>query len=257
MRLQDKVAIVTGAGRGIGRSIAETFAHEGAAVVVASRTLAEVEAVAEQINAAGGKALAVVADVGVEEQVEALVERAIERFGRVNIMVNNAAIANVADFLHTPHDEWQRIVQVNLFGAVFGARSAARAMIAGGTGGRIINISSIHGYRGEAGSSHYDVAKGGMDQLTRTLAIELAPQGILVNSIAPGFVDTAMSVVGGENELESDWFKDIYVARRKIPLARAAQPVEIAKTAVFLASDDASYITGHVLVVDGGLSVTF
>ena len=257
MRLKDKVAIVTGGGRGIGRAIAEEFAREGAPVVVSSRTEHEIMAVAEQIKASGGRALAVVADVGVEEQVEDLVARSIAAFGRLHIMVNNAAISTVADFLHTPHEEWQRVVQVNLFGAVFGARSAAHAMIAGGTGGRIINISSIHGYRGESGSSHYDVAKGGMDQLTRTLAIDLAPHGILVNSIAPGFVDTALSVVDGVNELESDWFKDIYVARRKIPLARPAQPDEIARTAVFLASDDSSYITGHVLVVDGGLSVTF
>lgn len=257
MRLQDKVAVVTGAGRGIGRAIAERYAREGASVLLAARTEHEVAAAAEAIQAGGGCAVPFVADVGQQDQVEALVTRAVDEFGRLDIVVNNAAISNQADFLSTPHDEWQRVVQVNLYGAIYGARAGARAMVAGKHGGRIINISSIHSYRAEPLASHYDVAKGGLDQLTRTLAVELAPYGILVNSIAPGFVNTSMSIIDGANELESDWFKDIYVGRRKIPLARAAKPHEIANAALFLASDEASYITGHVLIVDGGLSVTF
>ena len=257
MRLQEKVALVTGAGRGIGRAIADRYADEGAAVGLMARTMQEVKDAADQITATGGRALPLVADVSDQEQVDVTVQAMLETFGRLDIVVNNAAIFTPADFLSTAHDEWQRVVEVNLYGAIYVARSGARAMAGAGRGGRIINISSIHGYRAEPQASHYDVAKGGMDQLSRTLAVELAPYGILVNSIAPGFVNTSMSVVDGVNELETDWFQDIYVRRRKIPLARAAEAHEVAGTALFLASDDSSYITGHVLVVDGGLSVTF
>jgi NAD(P)-dependent dehydrogenase (short-subunit alcohol dehydrogenase family) len=257
VRLEGKVALVTGAGRGIGRAIAELFAREGCAVALAARNEREVADVAGGIEAAGGRALPLRADVGRPQEAEALVSRTVEEWGRLDILVNNAGIFAPTSFLDSSLDEWDRVVRVNLYGAVYCARAAARAMVAGGRGGRIINVSSIHAYRGEPLSSSYDVSKGGMDQLTRTLAIDLAPHGILVNSIAPGFINTSMAVVDGANELESDWFREVYVERRKIPLARAAGPEEVAPAALFLASDESSYITGHVLVVDGGLSVTF
>jgi meso-butanediol dehydrogenase/(S,S)-butanediol dehydrogenase/diacetyl reductase len=138
------------------------------------------------------------------------------------------------------------------------ARAMTPVMIDGGRGGAIVNVSSIHGYRVEEMASAYDVAKGGLDQLTRALALELAPHGIRVNGVAPGFVDTPMSILpDGTNELELPWFREHYVGRRKIPLARAADPSEIASTVAFLASGDASYVNGAILVVDGGLSITF
>ena len=257
MRLEGKVALITGAGRGIGRAIGELFAREGCAVALAARTEGEVAEVARGITSGGGSALPLPGDVGRPEEAEALVARALEEWGRLDILVNNAGIFSPTSFLDASAEEWDRVVRVNLYGAVSCARAAARAMVAGGRGGRIINVSSIHAYRAEPLSSNYDVSKGGMDQLTRTLAVELAPHGIRVNSIAPGFVDTSMAVVDGANELESPWFKEIYMERRKIPLARAAGPEEVAPPALFLASDESSYITGHVLVVDGGLSVTF
>ncbi len=257
MRLEGKVALVTGAGRGIGRAIAELFAREGCAVTLAARSEREVVHAADGITATGGRALPLPADVAQPREAETLVSRTMDEWGRLDILVNNAGIFTPTSFLDSSLEEWEHVVRVNLYGAVHCARSAARAMVAGGRGGRIINVSSIHAYRAEPLSSNYDVSKGGMDQLTRTLAVDLAPHGILVNSIAPGFINTRMAVVDGTNELESDWFREIYVERRKIPLARAAEPEEVAPAALFLASDASSYITGHVLVVDGGLSVTF
>jgi NAD(P)-dependent dehydrogenase (short-subunit alcohol dehydrogenase family) len=257
MRFTGKVAVVTGSGRGIGRSTAELLAAEGAAVVVNGRTRDEVESVAAGIRAKGGKALAVIGDVGDPEAADALLNAADREFGHIDILINNAAVFRTHDFVKDSMAEWMRVLEVNLLGAVRCARAAATRMVKAGQGGRIVNVSSVHGFLAENHSSHYDVAKGGMDQLTRTLAVELAPHGILVNGVSPGFVDTAMAVVKGVNELETDAFREIYVKRRRIPLARAAQPEEIARVVLFLAGPENSYITGESIVVDGGLSITF
>jgi len=257
MFLKDKVAIVTGSGRGIGRATTELFAANGAAVVVNGRTRREVQAVAQGIRATGGRAVAVVADIGQTETAQALVDTACREFGGVDVLVNNAAISKTHDFIGDSFAEWMQLFEVNLLGAVRCARAAAAAMVKAGRGGRIINVSSVHGFVAENRCSHYDVAKGGLDQLTRTLAVELAPHGILVNGVAPGYVNTAMSVVDGVNELETEAFREIYVKRRRIPLARAAEPEEIARVILFLAGPDNTYITGQSIVVDGGLTVTF
>ena len=257
MRFQNKVALVTGAGRGIGRAVAEAFAREGAAVALVARTAAEVEAAAAEIAAMGARTLPVAGDVSQPEEVEAFVARVAAELGTIDILVNNAGISVSSGFVDTSFAEWNRVMLVNLYGAVHCSRVVARAMIQDGRGGAIVNVSSIHGYRAEPGASSYDVAKGGLDQLTRALAVELAPHAVRVNGVAPGFVETSMAVVNGVNEHETAWFRTIYVGRRKIPLARPADPVEIAAPVLFLASEDASYVTGHTLVVDGGLSVTF
>lgn len=257
MRFQDQVAIVTGSGRGIGRATAELFAAEGAAVVVNSRSAHEVDRVVDGIRQRGGRAVAMVADVGAVTSAEQLVDIAVREFGGLDILVNNAAVSRSHDFIKDSFSAWMEVLEVNLLGAVRCAKAAGRRMVQQGRGGRIINISSVHGFLAENHSSHYDVAKGGMDQLTRTLAVELAVHGIQINSVSPGFVDTAMSIANGVNELESESFREIYVKRRRIPLARAAQPEEIAKVVLFLASPDSSYITGETIVVDGGLSITF
>jgi NAD(P)-dependent dehydrogenase (short-subunit alcohol dehydrogenase family) len=255
--LDGKVALITGAGQGIGRATALAFAREGAALALLDREPGAVEALAAEI-AGGGQALAVGADIAEPAQVEEAVARTVAHFGRLDILVNNAAIAAAGDFVDGPYDAWDRVVRVNLYGAIHCARAAARAMIAHGNGGRIVNISSIHSYRAEAGATSYDVSKGGVDQLTRTLAVELAPHGIRVNGVAPGFIRTTMSVgPDGVSEHDTDWFREIYVGRRKIPLARGGQPEEVAAAVLFLASEESSYITGAVLPVDGGLSVTF
>jgi 3-oxoacyl-[acyl-carrier protein] reductase len=250
--------MVTGAGRGIGRSTAARFAAEGASVVLLARSDGEITAAASDITAEGGTAHAITTDIADPAQVERAVSEAVEKFGRIDILVNNAGISIPLPFTGTSHEAWNAVMEVNLYGAIHCSRTVAPVMIDGGRGGAIVNVSSIHGYRVEPLASAYDVAKGGLDQLTRALALELAPHGIRVNGIAPGFVDTPMAILpDGTNELDLPWFAEHYVGRRKIPLARAADPAEIASTIAFLASPDASYVNGAILVVDGGLSITF
>ncbi len=250
-----KVALVTGAARGIGQAIAALLAREGAAVLLADLPTSDGEATAAALAAAGGQAAFVAADV--TQDAEAMVAAAVATFGRLDILVNNAGIFYNADALATPFADWRKAFDVIFYGALHCCRAAGAQMVAQGQGGRIVNISSVNGFLGMAQSSHYNTAKGAVDQLTRCLAVEWAPHGILVNGVAPGFVDTAMSIVDGVNELETSDFQEFYVRRRRIPLARAAQPDEIAAAVLFLASERCSYITGQTLVVDGGLSVTF
>ena len=253
--LSGKVALVTGAARGIGRAVAEALLRDGAAVMVADLATSDGAATATALRAAGGQAEFIPADVTTD--AEAMVAATVATFGRLDILVNNAGIFYNADALATPFDEWHRAVDVIFHGAFHSSRAAGKVMVAQGQGGRIVNVSSVNAFLGMAQSSHYNTAKGAVDQLTRCLAVEWAPHGILVNGVAPGFVDTPMSIVDGVNELETPDFQEIYVRRRRIPLARAAQPDEIAEVVRFLASDRCSYMTGHTIVVDGGLSVTF
>jgi NAD(P)-dependent dehydrogenase (short-subunit alcohol dehydrogenase family) len=250
-----KVALVTGAASGIGRATAVALAREGAAVLIADVQREQGEAVAAAIRAGGGRAAFVLADV--TRDAPAMVAAALEHFGRLDILVNNAGVFYPADFLSVPFGEWMRAVEVMYHGAFHCAQAAAREMVRRGAGGRIVNISSVNAFLGAPQSSHYNSAKGAVDQLTRCLAVELAPHGILVNGVAPGFVETPMAIVDGISEHETPEFQAFYVQRRRIPLARPAQPEEIAEAVVFLASARCTYITGHTIVVDGGLTVTF
>lgn len=243
--LSGRVAIVTGASRGIGRAIALELARRGAAVVVNYRTsgVAAQEVVAE-IEGAGGRALAVQADVSQFEEARRLVDAATEAFGQVDILVNNAGVTRDTLLLRMSEEDWEVVLNTNLGGAFNCIKAAARTMVRRRSG-RIINITSVAGVAGNVGQANYCAAKAGLIGLTKAVAKELGPRNITVNAVAPGFVETDMTA-GLPQELKD-------TALKMIPLGRAGQPEDIAKAVAFLASDDAAFITGQVLSVDGGM----
>ena len=248
MRLENKVAVVTGSSSGIGAAIALAFAEEGAAVVVNySRHEGAAQEVLEKIEAAGGKGLVVGADVSDPKEVEAMIQQSTDAFGRLDVMVNNAGMERKMPFLETPFEVWQEIIAVNLTGAWLGCQAAAKRMVAQGDAGRIINVSSVHEDLAMPTNSPYCATKGGLRMLMRTLAVELAPHNITVNNIAPGTIDTPMDAPLKEHP---DEMKQLL---SEIPLGRMGKPEEVANLALFLASDDSSYVTGSTLFVDGGM----
>jgi len=245
--LEERTALVTGAANGIGRAIAERCIAEGATVVAVDR---------EDLPDLGPSARPLRWDLSDTESLDALVAEAESAAGPLDVLVNNAGVFDPQLAVDLTLDSYRAVLAVNLHAPVFLASRAAPGMIERGYG-RIVNITSIHGRFGEEQSLSYDVAKGGLEQATRTLAIELSRHGVLVNAIAPGFVSTRMSVVDGVNELESTWFEDVYVRYAKLPMRRYAMPAEIAEHVAWLASERNTYVTGQVLTVDGGLTVTF
>lgn len=249
--------IVTGGATGIGYATAKRFAQEGASVVITGRRSDVGRAAEEQLR---GEALSVrylQGDVTVQEDVALLINQVVEIYGRVDVLVNNAAMSTTIRFLDADHAEWHRVFDVIVEGTFHCSQTVARHMVTSGVKGHIINVSSINAYRALDGSSHYNAGKGTMDQLTRCTALELMQYGIRVNGVNPGFVDTPMSIVDGVNEMQTDWFKSIYIDQKRIPQQRPAQPDEVAAVVAFLASEDASYICGATIPVDGGLSTTF
>jgi glucose 1-dehydrogenase len=248
MRLENKVAVVTGSSSGIGAAIAQAFAAEGAAVVVNySRHEDPAQKVLDQIEGAGGRGVVVGADVSDPKEVEAMVQQAVTAFGRLDIMVNNAGMERKMPFLETPFEVWQETIAVNLMGAWLGCQAAAKQMVAQGDPGRIINVSSVHEDLAMPTNSPYCATKGGVRMLMRTLAVELAPHGITVNNIAPGAIDTPMDA---PLKQDPDLMNDLL---SEIPLGRMGKPEDVANMALFLASDDSSYVTGSTLFVDGGM----
>jgi NAD(P)-dependent dehydrogenase (short-subunit alcohol dehydrogenase family) len=248
MKLLDKRrALVTGGANGIGRAIVERFVAEGA-------TVATVDV--EPMGDLGTNVVAIQRDLAKTDDLDMLVDEVEEKIGPLDVLVNNAGVFEPALAVDLSLASYRRVLAVNLDAPIFLAARAARGMIDRGYG-RIVNITSIHGRFGEEQALSYDAAKGGLDQATRTLAIELSRHGVLVNAVAPGFVSTRMSVVDGVNELDSEWFNDVYVRYGKLPMRRYAQPSEIAAQVAWLASSENSYVTGQVLTVDGGVTVTF
>ncbi|BDG60132.1 SDR family NAD(P)-dependent oxidoreductase [Caldinitratiruptor microaerophilus] len=258
MELSGNVAFVTGAARGIGAAIARALVREGAAVVVADVLEAQGEHVASTLREAGGRAVYVHVDVRRPDEVDAAMARTLDTFGGLDILVNNAGVFYPSPFPQTePFAEWYRVVEVIFHGTYHCSKRAAEVMIRQGRGGRIVNVTSVHEFLGERAATHYDAAKGAVGGMARAMACDLAPHGILVNNVAPGFVDTDMSVVNGVNELQTEDFRRVYIEGRRIPLARPARPEEVAEVVLFLCSPRNTYMTGTTVVVDGGLSITF
>ena len=244
--LEGKVAIVTGAGTGIGFAIADRFGREGAHVCVNYLGGAEAaQSLASRISAAGGRSIAVEADVSDRGQVDAMVERVEQDLGPVDILVNNAGVESAAPFLDVSEDSWDHTLDVDLKGAFLCAQACARSMKA--RGGAIVNISSIHEDQTFPGFTPYCVAKGGMRMLMRNAALELARYGIRVNNVAPGAIATPI------NEATLEDPNKVAELGRIIPLGRMGTPEEVAEVALFLASDRSRYVTGSTYYVDGGM----
>ncbi len=257
MTAPGRVALVTGGASGIGLATARRLAGSGDRVVIVDRRADAGEQARDALRAEGLDVTFAAADVTVEEDVVRVVRSAEEQVGPVGVLVNNAGIFEPVRFVEAPTPVWHRTFDVLVKGAYLFSREVAARMVARGTGGVIVNVSSINGNRGLAESSHYNAGKGAVDQLTRCLALELADHGIRVNAVAPGFVDTPMSVVDGENELESEEFQAVYVRGGRIPMRRAGTAEEVAEVVAFLASPAAAYVCGAIVPVDGGLAVTF
>jgi 2-deoxy-D-gluconate 3-dehydrogenase len=246
MNLSGKVAIVTGGAMGIGYAIASRLAEAGAKVLVADKDAAAAAAAAKKLGA-----LSCATDVSDQAQVEAMVAKAVSEFGGVDILVNNAGIYPTKLVMEATKEDFEKTIHVNLMGAFFAAKAAAKQMIAQGKGGKIINITSIDAlHPSSAGLAFYDASKHGLWGFTKNLAIELAPHNISVNAIAPGGVLTPGTGLGGTANPALAKIMDAFVA--KIPLHRMADADEIGKVALFLASDLSSYMTGSQVVVDGG-----
>jgi len=244
-KLEGKVAVVTGASRGIGRAIALKLADEGAKVVVNySGSQAKAEEVVAMIQENGGEAIAVQASVSQTEEVTALMDTAVKTFGSLDILVNNAGITRDNLIMRMKEDEWDDVLNTNLKGVFLCTKAVTRQMMKQ-RAGRIINISSIVGVAGNAGQANYVAAKAGVIGLTKTTAKELASRNILVNAIAPGFIETEMT-----EQLPEDIKQGMLT---QIPLAKLGQPEDIAKAVAFLASEDANYMTGQTLHIDGGM----
>ncbi|WP_041089918.1 3-oxoacyl-[acyl-carrier-protein] reductase [Jeotgalibacillus soli] len=245
MKLEGKVALVTGASRGIGREIALQLARNGANVAVNySGSQEKAEQVAKEIQEMGRKAFVIQANVADTDQVQGMIKQTIDELGKIDILVNNAGVTRDNLLIRMKDDEWDDVMSINLKGVFLTTKAVSRSMMKQRSG-RIINISSIVGVTGNPGQANYVAAKAGVIGLTKTTAKELSSRGITVNAVAPGFIETDMTdklTVEIQDEM-----------KKQIPLARFGQPEDIANVVVFLASDDASYMTGQTLHVDGGM----
>jgi NAD(P)-dependent dehydrogenase (short-subunit alcohol dehydrogenase family) len=252
--MNDKVALITGASSGIGRATGEAFAARGAKVVLAARREHELATLTSEIESRGGRASFVVTDVAIAKDVERMVAHAIETFGRLDYAVNNAGIeGQLSGIMDLPEEEWDRVFNINLKGNFLCMKYEARAMLASGHGGAIINVGSVNSFLGFPTASAYVASKHGQIGLTTSVSAELAPQGIRVNLVCPGIIDTPMhhrlrGLVGNEI-FDKVLLQDVHTRR-------AGRPDEIAQTIIFLCSDEASYISGTTLTPDGGFTLT-
>jgi glucose 1-dehydrogenase/3-oxoacyl-[acyl-carrier protein] reductase len=244
--LAGKVAVVTGGGTGIGMGICSSLARAGADVVVSPNSnLAGAQRSAESVRNAGAQALVKACDVRDEAQVAALFDAALDRFGRVDVLINNAGITEPHQLLEMTAAEWDKTLDINLRGMFLCTQRAAREMISKGSGGRIVNLSSVHGFAAAPGHAHYEASKGGINMFTKACAIELAPHNIQVNAIAPGAIEVERyaDIPGYDRD---EW-------GQRIPAGRVGWPEDIGPLTAFLCTDAASYITGQIIWIDGGM----
>jgi 3-oxoacyl-[acyl-carrier protein] reductase len=244
MSLSGRVALVTGASQGIGRECALRLAKDGVTVAAAARNQEKLNQLVAEITAAGGKAAAFALDVADEEQVKSTVKAAIAQFGKIDILVNNAGITRDQLVMRMKRTDWDAVLQTNLTSAYLCIQQVIGSMLKQ-RWGRIVNITSVFGQMGQAGQANYAASKAGLIGLTMAIAREVGSRNITCNAVAPGFIETAMTATLG------DEFKQ--TAAKQIPLSRVGMPQDVAAAVAFLASDDASYITGHVLNVNGGM----
>lgn len=246
MRLQKKVVLITGGSMGIGQAIAIRLAREGAKVAISGRGREALDETAAKIREAGGEVWAVEADVRYSDQVERMIDEMLAKWGRIDVLVNNAGICSPSPFLEMTEEDWDRHMDINLKGTFLTSQRVAQEMVKRKGQGAIINMSSVNGLAAEGDQAHYNATKGGINLLTMSMALELAEYGIRVNALCPGFIETRLTnpLIENEGALRE------YV--KTIPMGRVGQPEEIADTALFLASDESRYMTGHCLVVDGG-----
>jgi 3-oxoacyl-[acyl-carrier protein] reductase len=244
MKFEGRVALVTGASQGIGHACALTLAREGASLAVAARSRQKLDELVAEITAAGGKSAAFAMDVADEEQVKAAIKAAITQFGKIDILVNNAGITRDQLLMRMKRTDWDSVLNTNLTSAYLCIQQVIGSMLKQ-RWGRIINITSVFGQMGQAGQVNYAASKAGLIGLTMAMAREVASRNITCNAVAPGFIDTSMTAALNEE------FKQNAV--KQIPLGRVGSPEDVASAVRFLASDDAAYITGHVLNVNGGL----
>ena len=252
--INNKVALITGASSGIGRATAELFAEKGARVALAARRQEELDSLVADIEARGGQAIAIKTDVSVSADVERMVSHTIDAFGRLDYAVNNAGIeGRFAGITELSEADWDQVLGINLKGTFLGMQHQARAMLTAGNGGSIVNVGSVNSFLGFATGAAYCTSKHGLIGLTTSVSAELASQGIRVNLVCPGIVDTPM-----HQRLRQEIGDEIYDqgVLPSVHLKRAGQPQEIARAIVFLCSDEASYITGTTLTPDGGLTLT-
>ena len=242
----EQVIVVTGGAHGIGKATAELFLELGARVIVFDREQPEKKTEIDNL----------IIDLGNLSDLESAVADVVQKYGRIDVLVNVAGISVPNTILDLELDKYFTTLDVNLHAPLFLMKHVGKIMVKQSYG-RIVNLTSIHGKLSEPTSTAYDVSKAGLEAATRTAALEFAECGVLVNAVAPGFVATRMSIVNGQDELESDWFNEVYIKNKRLPIPRPALPIEIAHVIAWLASPSNTYMTGQTLTVDGGLSARF